>query len=208
MKNKKVKEITQIKTEIRWLYANYNKISIIMNVKQPSCNNSSIGEIIPHVKKSNYKSVYKELFENEKFTILFTDMSMVCLYYRFDKSGAVVGHNLMFFPAPNDEDNPNDFDTICAKYIRIDYDQTAYKEIDHTKVHLHIGLYKTNFRLPVAHFFSPKEFIFFVAKYIYHNNSSFLDKLLCARDRNILLSNDEQKAVKLLFGRIEETRFS
>ena len=179
-------------------------MDFMMDVKMPSEKACMLGEKIPHIKKQNYDLVYGGLIENERYTVCFTDMSLACLYYIFDRSGCVVGHNLVYIPAPNDENGNDDFDTICAKYIRIDYDQIGYHEIDHTKVHLHVGLYKTNFRIPIAHYCTPKEFIYIIAKYIYHSEAAFVNRLISPRNKNLLLSDNEQKALKMLFGRFDE----
>lgn len=198
--SRRIREKTQIASEIRWLYANYNKFDFIMSVKQQPEGYGTIGEKVSHIKRTNYQSIYNELIQKEKYTVCLSDMSIICMFYVFDKMGTVVSHNLMYLPTPIDENGQDDFETICAKYIRIDFDQTGYQEIDHTKVHLHIGLYKTEFRIPIAHYFTPKEFIYFIAKYIYHNKSEFIERLIAPRQKTMLLSDRELKAAKLLLG--------
>ena len=199
-------EKTIIASDINWLYANYNRIDMIMDVKPPLGNGGTLGYKVPHVKKNNYNSVYNNLIEEEKYTVCFIDMSIACMYYIFDNAGKIVGHNLMYMPAPNDENCGDDFDTICAKYIRIDYEQEGYHEIYHTQVHLHSGLYKTNFRIPLAHYCTPKEFIYFIIKYIYHSDCAFVDQLITSRNKTMLLTENEQKAMKIIFGQLEEIK--
>ena len=75
---------------------------------------------------------------------------------------------------------------LTAKYIRVDYDQEGHEDVVHTKVHLHVGVYKTNFRIPVSHYLTPKDFLYLILKYVYHSKDKFIDKLIVNKERKNL----------------------
>ena len=88
-----------------------------------------------------------------------------------------------------------------ARYIRVDYDQDGHKNVIHTQVHLHVGVHKTEFRIPVAHYLTPREFLYIILKYIYHSEDVFTDKLLDKRKRRkSILTIEENEALKLFLG--------
>ena len=87
-----------------------------------------------------------------------------------------------------------------SKYIRIDYAPNDYKEIIHTKCHLHIGIDKNEFRIPVQTIIYPKEFIYFILKYIYHEDSKFTSLISLNNEKEILLTDKEINKLRLIIG--------
>lgn len=74
------------------------------------------------------------------------------------------------------------------------------KDVVHTKVHLHVGLYKTNFRIPISHYLTPKDFLYLVLKYVYHLEGNFIDKLIENKERKNLLTETEIDKFRLILG--------
>ncbi len=186
--------------EWNWIYENLNKFDLISHVKQPIINPATIGQKVDHIKAKNFINLHTKIFEEESFSICLSDDSLICFYYIYDKQNEIVGHNLMYLPFPIDEDNGTGEETARAKYIRVDYDQEGHEDVVHTKVHLHVGVYKTNFRIPVSHYLTPKDFLYLILKYVYHSKDKFIDKLIVNKERKNLLTEMESDKFRLLLG--------
>lgn len=196
--SKTTKENLEILSELRWIYANYPHFRLLQNVKRISVCNSTIGQNLGHFKPSNYTALFDKAIEDETYVILLKDDSIINFYYIFDGSGKITGHNLMYIPNPYEDNGRRDI--AYAKYIRIDYDQNGYEKVVHTQIHLHTSIYSTGFRIPVAHYISPKDFLYIVLKYVYHSEEAIVDKLIVKRNRTHILASEEQDKLRILFG--------
>ena len=199
-KNNDITDKSKIINEWQWIYANYPKFDIISDVKSPSIYISTIGHKFDHLKRSNFKDKYNEILEKESYSICLIDDSLIIYYYIFDNSDKIVGHNLVYIPSPDVENSHFEEEVAISKYLRADYDRTGYKRIIHTLVHLHIGIYNNNFRIPIAHYLSPYDFLYIVLKYVYHNDQDVVDKLICKKQKECLLSSDEISKLRIIFG--------
>lgn len=201
-KSKKIKESIKVLSEWQWIYENFPRFDTLADVKCPTITGSVIGYNIGHFKPSNYSEVYNKTVEEEAYSIYLLDESLISFYYIFDSSGKIVGHNLMYIPSPIDECGMTSEEVAFSKFLRVDFDQKGYESIVHTQVHLHVSIYKTDFRVPLGHYLSPKEFLYIVLKYICHSNDPFVDKLLSTNKHDILLSEEESNKLRLLFGEL------
>ena len=199
-KSKKVKESDRIYHEWQWIYENFPHFDSLLDVKSPVISGSVIGYNVGHFKPNNYSEVYNKTVEEELYSIYLFDESLINFYYIFDSSGKIVGHNLMYIPSPIDENGVISEEIAFSKFLRVDFDQKGYENIIHTQVHLHVSVYKTEFRVPLGHYLSPKEFLYIVLKYICHSKEPFVDKLLTSGKHDILLNTDEADKLRLLFG--------
>ena len=198
--SKQKNEKDALLNEWTWIYVNYHKYPLIIDVNRPKISIATLGLKIDHIKPSNYSNIYTSIYEEEQYSIYLSDESFICFYYIFDKEGNIIGHNLMYIPSPMNEDG-NTPELAYARYIRVDYDQDGHKNVIHTQVHLHVGVHKTEFRIPVAHYLTPREFLYIILKYIYHSEDVFTDKLLDKRKRRkSILTIEENEALKLFLG--------
>ena len=195
------KDKEKIVSEWQWIYQNYNHFDSIVDVKSPLITSSVIGYNTGHMKPSNYLEVYNKIIENEQYSIYLYDESLISFYYNFDASGRMVGHNLLYIPSPIDESGKSSEEIAYSKFLRVDFDQKGYQNVIHTQVHLHMSIYKTEFRVPMAHYLSPKEFLYIVLKYMYHSQEDFVDKLLTNSEHTTLLNEDELTKLRILFGK-------
>ena len=194
------KEKDQIISELQWIYENYHHFDEFLDVKPPVVIGAGIGKNVGHFKPNNYVELYNKTLEDEDYSIWFLDGSLICFYYIFDSSGKITGHNIMYVPSPIDETGVSSEDVAFAKYLRADFDQTGYESIVHTQVHLHVSIFKTDFRIPLAHYLSPKEFLYIILKYIHHSKGRFVDKLIDDKKHELLLNNEELNKLRLIFG--------
>ena len=101
------------------------------------------------------------------------------------------------------------------KYIRIDYDTNGYQEMIHTLVHMHIGLVKEyqdddaenddirdyEFRIPIYGVVYPYDFIYLILKYIYKENTTYIERLLNDNvGRNCTLRQEELEKWYFILG--------
>lgn len=195
------KEKDQIISELRWIYENYHHFDDLLDVKNPIVESSIIGKNVGHFKPSNYTELYNKTYESEDYSICLLDGGLICFYYIFNSGGKIVGHNIMYIPSPIDETGCSGEEIAFAKYLRVDFDQKGYESIIHTQVHLHISIYKTEMRIPIAHYLSPKEFLYIVLKYLYHSQDAFVDKLVDDKEHELLLNEEELNKLRLVFGK-------
>ena len=200
MKSKIPNDKDAILSEWRWIYANFPKFNLITDVKSPTVFQSTIGQRVDHFKKKNYIEKYTETVKDEKYSISLIDDSIICFYYIFDNDEKLVGHNLSYIPSPLSGDAPMGEEIAFSKYIRADYDKTGYENVFHTLVHLHISIYKTEFRIPIAHFLSPWDFLYIILKYIYHSHEDIIDNLMINKRRESLLSPEEMSRLRIIIG--------
>ena len=108
----------------------------------------------------SYNETYSEIRKRRAFNFCLVDGGVVQLLYTFQK-GALVKHNLSFYPSPDllEFQNNQDvysMDVLYAEVIyrnlvvtplRIDYDPENFLDYHHPMTHLTIGQYK-NCRIP------------------------------------------------------------
>ena len=138
-----------------------------------------------------------ELIKNDNYYIIFNDFSILHFDYMFDESNNVMFSRLTYLPYIENETNQ---DIQYSKYIRIDYEPDDHVEFVHTKCHMHIGIDKNNFRIPVATLFFPIEFIYFILKYIYHEDSEFLKLIKLENNKDTKLVESELNKLRLCIG--------
>lgn len=167
-------DFTAIKQDLKWILSNYTKSNNIDEVNKFVIKDNNIGIHLPHIKRKNYREAIDDLLKKKNYYIVFNDISLLHLEYEFDKENNVCYSCLSYLPFIDNELHENE---QFSKYIRIDYAPNDHKEIVHTKCHLHIGIDKNSFRIPVQTIIYPKEFIYFILKYIYHEDSEFIHLL-------------------------------
>lgn len=159
----------------------------------------------------NYIDRYKEIIYNNEYNILFNDESVIVFYYKFDKDGYVIGYNLSYIPSVNSEIDIDDYEMTkniklllfesYLDYMRVDFDDLGYKEIIHTRNHVHKGIgkylddnYRREVRIPLTHVLYPFDYIYIICKYVYHTNADdvYINKLLNKETgRRIILEDNE-----------------
>lgn len=200
MKNKTAKSIVQ--KQLLNIYQHFTKISIIQEVDYPTIieknNQIIIGNLSERISHNNYSESTRKMIENVEYTILLTDLSIISIYYVFDKiSENIIYGNLSFIPfKDSNEDLMSE-----SKYIRIDYDNCGRKEYVHTLVHMHFSTYKNNVRIPLDHVVTPVEFVYIILKYFYEIDDPLLEKQDYSEKINaVVLSKNESKKLKISFG--------
>ena len=186
-----------IQKELRWILSNFTKSKNIDVVNRFVVKDNNIGIRLPHIKRSNYREPIDNLIEKKNYYISFTDFSLLHIEYEFDKESNICYSCLSYLPYIDNEEHEN---KQLSKYIRIDYAPNDYKEIIHTKCHLHIGIDKTSFRIPVQTIIYPKEFIYFILKYIYYEDSEFIRLITLNNEKDILLTDKEINKLRLMIG--------
>lgn len=192
-----------------------NDIPVINIINDYHSQKDEIGDTTAHIKYSTYKSVFDDLLNNDKYTILLVDDSMITLHYLFNPDGSLKEQTLSFLPnykdnvsSEEDQQDANISDETFFKrisnYIRIDYTELGRKEYTHALVHLHIGVFKESIRFPLQHFLYPYEFLFIIFKYLYHRTDNELKKLECNISKASKLTDLEMKKLRLVFGNIKE----
>lgn len=190
-------DFDQIKREIFWILANKGKSKNIDIINSPILRDARIGNSISHVKRSNYLEAFDKIVNNNQYFVMFNDSSILHLDYLFDESKKVIFSRLTYLPYIENEIEEN---VQYSKYIRIDYEPDDHVEIIHTKCHMHIGIDKNNFRIPVATLFFPLEFIYFILKYIYHEDSEFLRLIKLENTKSTKLLDNELNKLRLCIG--------
>lgn len=219
MKTTSINQLEIVTNQILNLYLIQEKIPIINDVNVFKLGDTEIGERTGKFTQITYPDLYKELLMSEKYHILINDESIISFYYLFDEDKKIKKHNLSFIPSLDMEiylaDEPSIDDRILIlqntnNYLRIDYDPTGKKEIVHTDVHMHFGIFHTEnekqyseLRIPLEGVIYPNEFIYIILKYIYEVEDSAVDFLLedkyvkehfledCELDKLILTFNRE-----------------
>lgn len=186
-----------IQQDLKWILSNYTKSSNIDEVNKYVIKENNIGLHLPHIKRKNYRDSIDNLLRTKNYYIVFNDFSLLHLEYMFNKENNVYYSCLSYLPFIDNELQENE---QLSKYIRIDYAPNDYKEIIHTKCHLHIGIDKNEFRIPVQTIIYPKEFIYFILKYIYHEDSKFTSLISLNNKKEILLTDKEINKLRLIIG--------
>ncbi|MCM2588091.1 DUF2290 domain-containing protein [Rossellomorea marisflavi] len=180
--------------QIMNLYLVQERIPSINDVNIFNINEFEIGERTNKLTQNTYPDVYKELLEEKKYNILINDESIISFHYLFDDKNNIKKHSLSFIPSLDLEIALSDELTLenrliilqnTNNYLRIDFDLTGKKNIVHTDVHMHYGIFHTEyekefseFRIPLEGIFYPNEFIYLVFKYIYDLKDEFVNFLL------------------------------
>lgn len=213
-----ISQLDIVKNQILNLYLIQEKISIINDVKVFKMGDKEIGERTGKFTQVTYPDLYKELLLNEKYHLLINDESVISFYYLFDENKKIKKHNLSFIPSLDmdvylaDEISLNDRILILQNtnnYLRIDYDSKGKKDIVHTDVHMHYGIFHTEYekdyselRIPFEGVLYPYEFIYIILKYIYEVENEVLDFLLEEKyNKDSFLEQSELDKLVLTFNR-------
>ncbi len=179
------------------LYLVQENIPTINNIGIHEIKENSVGRRTPKFTIRTYVEVYRDMLLNEKYNLLLNDDSIIDFHYEFDNEGNIVGHSLSFIPGLDAEISLRD-DTYniedqfmvsitAANYIRIDYDLKGKKNIVHTDVHMHYGIFErgekgegvlSELRIPIEGVLFPYEFIYIILKYVYEVKDDYLQFLL------------------------------
>lgn len=201
VKNKKTEIPSQkdiVINQLTNLYLVQEKIPNINNIVIPEIKEDSVGRRTPKFSIRTYVEVYRDMLLSEKYNLLLNDDSLIDFYYEFDDEGNIKGHNLSFIPGLDADISLRDdmyiniedqlmVSITAANYLRIDYDLKGKKNIVHTDVHMHYGLFErgekgegvlSELRIPLEGVLFPYEFIYIVLKYIYEVNDDYLEFLL------------------------------
>lgn len=194
MSDKTYSEFEIVHKQILNLYMVQERIPIINDVNIYKIDKNEIGERTNKLTQITYPDVYKELLEEEKYNILINDESIISFHYVFDDKNKIEKHSLSFIPSLDleiclsEEQTLNNRIVILQNtnnYLRIDYDKTGKKDIVHTDVHLHFGIFHTEyeqeyseFRIPLEGIFYPNEFIYLIFKYVYNVEDKYVNFLL------------------------------
>lgn len=218
MKEVKCTEYEIVKKQMQHLYIVQERIPIINDVRITKIRSDEIGERTNKFTHSNYHEVYKTMLEEEEFNILINDESMISLYYMFNEDGKIKQHNLSYIPSIDMEiylcenislENQIIISRNANNYIRIDYDKTGKKEIVHTDIHLHFGIYAKEenlanyeFRIPMEGILFPYEFIYIIFKYLYGLDDEYVSFLLEEKySKSVCLESNECDKLVLTFSR-------
>lgn len=135
------------------------------------------------LKNVGYRELYRELNESKNYSIKMLDGALIQMLYKFYQK-KVTSHVLTFYPSPSLEryqDNIDDYEEyyygegiyadILSKYIvsfplRFDYSPDQHKDVEHPRVHLHLGRYE-DCRIPVSAPLSPNLYIGFILRNFY-----------------------------------------
>ncbi len=190
-------EFNKIKKEMEWILCNKGFSKYIDSVNNKVIHDNRIGSSISHTKRRNYFDVFNKIIDNDEYFLLFADFSILHFDYMFNDNNQVIFSRLTYFPYVENELAKN---IQYSKYIRIDYEPDDHKEIIHTKCHLHIGIDKNNFRIPVSTIIYPIEFIYFILKYIYHEDSKFIELITLHNEKESILTDNEINKLRLMIG--------
>ena len=141
-------------------------------------------EISIALRSRPYGEIFRELVENNAFTVMMKDKALIQMMYMF-VNGELVRHRLAFFPAPAydqwefdfygleiDESFSDSVDVGLVPFpIRFDFDGRAgvVHPPDHPKSHVTLGQYK-GCRIPVTAPVTPSAFLNFVIRNFYHSD--------------------------------------
>lgn len=210
-------EYNKISSELDWICCNKSKSNNIsfVNYGIKRIHEQKIGDSIKeYIKRKNYNIVFEHLYNQNNYFIEFNDLAILHFEYAFDKK-RIIFSRLSYIPWINideDEEETNDDgdedeyfrddkeNVQYSKYIRIDYKPKDHEEIIHTKCHIHIGIDNSNFRIPVSTIIYPKEFVYFILKYIYHEDSEFTNLIKLKNEKEILLTKNELNKLRLMIG--------
>lgn len=201
---------------LQCLYRDFMKINILNKYEKSQ---NSIGINSAKIKYENYIEIFNKMNEENTFCIQMIDGSLICMYYEFDLEMNLVYHNLSFIPSYlkdiclNEDDmlgeefeycddleiSSIDFNRRLSNYFRIDFDDVGRQEYYHALVHAHIGIFKDSVRLPINHYVTPFEFVYYIFKYIYREEDRLLDKFLFDFKRECKLTANEKEKIWINF---------
>lgn len=158
-------------------------------------NSDTFGKKTSKFTKKNYIDSYKNtIIENGNYQLIFRDESVISFFYKFDNNNQIISYSLSYIPGICEEITIDEYDYNDVKellessykdYIRIDLEEEGYKEILHTKNHLHYRVIendentlRNNIRIPICQIMYPLDFIYIICKYIYHVEERDLKKLI------------------------------
>ena len=194
----------------------HTEIPEINNYLYPKARSKTIGEKTSKFTISNYIGRYNDTLESKNYQILFYDESLISFFYEFDENGNVSRCSLSFIPSVDGEIDLSDYkmDEVVkdllletsGDYLRIDFDETGYKKVIHTKNHMHRGIgyrskdcVRKEIRFPFLHLLYPLDFIYIICRYVYHIDESVLEKLTFSDQKRVILEPDEQQLLALSF---------
>jgi hypothetical protein len=193
MSEKPYNDYEIVNRQIMNLYMVQERIPIINDVNIYNVSGNEIGERTNKLTQITYPDVYKELLEERKYNILINDESIISFHYLFEDK-KIKKHSLSFIPSLDLEITLSDEQTLenrlvilqnTNNYLRIDYDITGKREIVHTDVHMHYGIFHTEhekeykeLRIPLEGIFFPNEFIYLIFKYVYDLDDEFVNFLI------------------------------
>jgi len=136
----------------------------------------------------------------------------------FNQDGKVKHHNLSYIPSIDFEiyleenismENQILISKSANNYIRIDYDRTGKKQIVHTDIHMHFGIYpreesltNSEFRIPMEGILFPYEFMYIIFKYFYEVEDEYVSFLLREKySKSVCLETNEWDKLVLSFNR-------
>ncbi|WP_144596711.1 DUF2290 domain-containing protein [Bacillus cereus] len=194
MSEKTYNEYELVNRQILNFYMVQERIPIINDVNIYNISKNEIGERTNKLTQITYPDVYRELLEEKKYNILINDESIISLHYIFDDENKIKKHSLSFIPSLDLEICLSDEQTLDNRivilqntnnYLRIDYDKTGKKNIIHTDVHMHFGIFHTEYekeyselRIPLEGILYPNEFIYLIFKYMYDVDDEYVNFLL------------------------------
>ena len=182
----KIDDYERIKKELNWIRANYTNSD---NIEDVIINLDNCKKI-PHLKKDNYVKIVDDIISSNSYSVLLIDCSIIIFDYTFDKNNSIIFFSISYIPF---YENEGLFEHQISKYLRFDYDPTAHKDIEHTSCHLHIGLEKNGFRIPVETKLYPLDIVYIILKYIYKENSKFSELIKLEEKENLLRDIEKQK---------------
>lgn len=169
MKQTKRKSDKQIVDEqLRSIACNYYNDKFI-NTCNPLFKNDLLYGKACIIKNGEYEKTYLESLNNNNYFLLLKDQSMINLFYTFDKDENILEHTLIYMPPPNSK-----------TYIRFDFKEKAIitkRGIVEPSSHLHNSILDDDYRIPVDKIVMPYDFVYFILKYFYMDNSNFLNSM-------------------------------
>lgn len=162
------------------LMSRHNYFKQLQNHGKTELTTQNPSDLSISLKEIPYSDMYNAIVSHNNYHIQFADSGLLQMNYLFDECDNLIKHRLAYFPTPN-EALPQDFnldeeDVLISELfkasrvfvpVRIDFDPTQWKEINHAKTHLTLGGYK-NCRIPVSEPLGPKSFIQFVLSSFYN----------------------------------------
>lgn len=185
-------------------------VNIVNDYKE---SRQSIGVNTEHFRFGSYIEQFNNLANDALYTILLTDDSMIAMHYIFDENLFLIKHTLSYLPdykrdlfdsteIMNEDANIEieDLARRLSNYLRVDFDTLGKQEYFHTDVHLHVGLFRDSFRIPLKSYLFPNDFVYLVFKYIYHLDEDLLKSLISPSTKKIKLSESELSRVYMCYG--------
>lgn len=194
----------------------YRNIPEINDYVYPKIKKEYIGKKTSKFTIENYVDRYGETIDSKNYQLIFYDESLISFYYEFDEEGNISKYSLSFIPSVDNDIDLSDYEfneevkdlllESYVDYLRIDFDDLGYKKVIHTKNHMHRGInwhgkdcVREEIRFPILHILYPFDFIYIICRYVYHVDEDLLSKLLCNKEKRIILENEEPELLCLSF---------